>query len=132
MREFDYLLRNLVTVICSLAFPVLSLRSLTWGCCFSLWRSSETLFLGGILHFFFLLDSVRSVKFLFTTFSEEKAKGNFRIKEEDVLKVIRLILPAVNAAIVAIQRIFSGEPSTTLMVENFRYYFFLKRIWFRL
>lgn len=39
--------------------------------------------------------------------------------EEDVLRVIRVVLPALNLAICKTRKLFSGEPSTTLKVAIF-------------
>lgn len=50
--------------------------------------------------------------------NEEKARWVLRIKEEDILRAVRLVLPVINAAIATFQDIFSGEPSMTLVVEK--------------
>ncbi|KAJ8432830.1 hypothetical protein Cgig2_008544 [Carnegiea gigantea] len=42
-----------------------------------------------------------------------------KLTEEDVLRVIRVVLPALNLAICKTRKLFSGEPSTTLKVAIF-------------
>ncbi|OAY34012.1 reticulon-like protein B17 [Manihot esculenta] len=44
---------------------------------------------------------------------------NFKLKEEDILKLGRLILPPANLAISKTRELFSGEPSMTLKVIPF-------------
>lgn len=39
-----------------------------------------------------------------------------KLKEEDILKAARLILPAANLVISKVGELFSGDPSTTLKV----------------
>jgi len=39
-----------------------------------------------------------------------------KLAEEDILRVIRVVLPALNLAICKTRKLFSGEPSTTLKV----------------
>ncbi|XP_078431510.1 reticulon-like protein B18 isoform X2 [Wolffia australiana] len=46
----------------------------------------------------------------------EEVRCDFRIGEADMVRISRLVLPAANAAISVVQEIFSGDPSTTLMV----------------
>ncbi|KAK9676840.1 hypothetical protein RND81_11G105100 [Saponaria officinalis] len=41
------------------------------------------------------------------------------LKEEDILKVIRAVLPALNLSISKARELFSGEPSMTLKVASF-------------
>ncbi|XP_074276093.1 reticulon-like protein B18 [Silene latifolia] len=41
------------------------------------------------------------------------------LKEEDILKVIRIVLPVLNLAISKAAQLFSGEPSMTLKVASF-------------
>lgn len=43
-------------------------------------------------------------------------KREFKLKEDDILRVGSLILPAANFAISKARRIFSGEPAMTLKV----------------
>ncbi|GKU96383.1 hypothetical protein SLEP1_g9624 [Rubroshorea leprosula] len=43
-------------------------------------------------------------------------RRDLRLREEDFLRLARLILPAVNLAISKMQELFSGEPSMTLKV----------------
>ncbi|KAL2483340.1 Reticulon-like protein B17 [Forsythia ovata] len=46
-------------------------------------------------------------------------KLEFKLKDEDILKVGRLILPAANLAISKTRELFSGEPAMTLKVVPF-------------
>ncbi|KAJ0112343.1 hypothetical protein Patl1_02318 [Pistacia atlantica] len=46
-------------------------------------------------------------------------KREFKLKEEDILRFGRLILPATNLAISKTSELFSGEPSTTLKAVPF-------------
>ncbi|KAL8088214.1 reticulon-like protein B17 [Apium graveolens] len=46
-------------------------------------------------------------------------KHDMKLKEEDILKAARLILPAANLAISKVGQLFSGDPSTTLKVIPF-------------
>ncbi|KAJ4822215.1 hypothetical protein Tsubulata_013580 [Turnera subulata] len=46
-------------------------------------------------------------------------RSDFKLREEDVLRVGRLILPAANLAISMTRQLFSGEPSMTLKVIPF-------------
>ncbi|CAA6665777.1 unnamed protein product [Spirodela intermedia] len=48
--------------------------------------------------------------------NEEKARRILRVKEEDILRATRLVLPVINAVIATIQDIFSGQPTMTLRV----------------
>lgn len=48
-----------------------------------------------------------------------KIKREFMLKEDDILRVGRLILPAANLAISKTRLIFSGEPAMTLKVVPF-------------
>ncbi|XP_065875143.1 reticulon-like protein B17 [Euphorbia lathyris] len=48
-----------------------------------------------------------------------EARCNFKLKEEDILKLGRLILPPANLAISKTIELFSGEPSMTLKVIPF-------------
>lgn len=43
-------------------------------------------------------------------------RNEFKLREEDFLRLARLILPPTNLAISKIRELFSGEPSTTLKV----------------
>ncbi|XP_030516348.1 reticulon-like protein B17 isoform X2 [Rhodamnia argentea] len=46
-------------------------------------------------------------------------RRDFQLKEDDILRVARLILPAANLAISKTRELFSGEPSMTLKVAPF-------------
>ncbi|XP_073315756.1 reticulon-like protein B18 [Primulina huaijiensis] len=46
-------------------------------------------------------------------------KRNFKLKEEDIVKLGRLILPAANYSISKTREVFSGEPAMTLKVVPF-------------
>ncbi|XP_062020155.1 reticulon-like protein B17 [Rosa rugosa] len=46
-------------------------------------------------------------------------KRDYLLKENDVLGVAKMILPAANLAISSTRKLFSGEPSTTLKVAPF-------------
>ncbi|XP_015574015.1 reticulon-like protein B17 isoform X2 [Ricinus communis] len=48
-----------------------------------------------------------------------ESRCNFKLKEEDILKLGRLILPPANLAISMARELFSGEPSMTLKVIPF-------------
>ncbi|KAF5744086.1 reticulon-like protein B17 isoform X1 [Tripterygium wilfordii] len=48
-----------------------------------------------------------------------ETKSEFKLKEEDILRLCRLILPATNLAISKTRNLFSGEPSMTLKVTPF-------------
>ncbi|XP_021894331.1 reticulon-like protein B17 isoform X2 [Carica papaya] len=50
--------------------------------------------------------------------SEEK-RSEFKLREDDILRMARPILPATNLAISKTRDLFSGEPSTTLKVIPF-------------
>ncbi|XP_050382561.1 reticulon-like protein B17 [Argentina anserina] len=50
--------------------------------------------------------------------SNEK-KRNYLLKENDIVGVAKMILPAVNLAIASTRKLFSGEPSMTLKVAPF-------------
>lgn len=43
-------------------------------------------------------------------------KTQFKLREEDILKLGRLILPAANLIIEKARELFSGEPAMTLKV----------------
>ena len=45
-----------------------------------------------------------------------EAKSYVKFKEDDVLRLVKLILPALNFAISRTRVLFSGEPSMTLKV----------------
>lgn len=45
-----------------------------------------------------------------------KKKSEVKLKEDDILRLAKLILPALNLAISKTQHLFSGEPSMTLKV----------------
>ncbi|KDP24091.1 hypothetical protein JCGZ_25748 [Jatropha curcas] len=51
--------------------------------------------------------------------SNVEKRSNFKLKEEDILKLGRLILPPANLAISKTRELFSGEPSMTLKVIPF-------------
>lgn len=42
----------------------------------------------------------------------------FELKEDDIVRATRVILPAANAAIAVTRELFSGEPSMTLKVNT--------------
>ncbi|KAL7128992.1 hypothetical protein ABFS83_13G033000 [Erythranthe nasuta] len=44
---------------------------------------------------------------------------DFKLKDDDILRVARLIMPAANLAISKTRRVFSGEPAMTLKVVPF-------------
>lgn len=48
-----------------------------------------------------------------------KKKGEVKLKEVDILRLAKLILPTLNLAVSKIREIFSGEPSMTLKVVPF-------------
>ncbi|XP_028761703.1 reticulon-like protein B17 [Neltuma alba] len=48
-----------------------------------------------------------------------KKKSEEKLKEDDILRLAKLILPALNLAISKIRELFSGEPSMTLKVVPF-------------
>ena len=43
-------------------------------------------------------------------------RNEFKLREEDFLRLAKLILPATNLAISKMRELFSGEPSMTLKV----------------
>ncbi|XP_057792494.1 reticulon-like protein B17 isoform X2 [Salvia miltiorrhiza] len=49
----------------------------------------------------------------------ETTKRDFKLKEDDILRIGRLILPAANLVISKTREIFSGEPAMTLKVVPF-------------
>ncbi|XP_042068487.1 reticulon-like protein B17 isoform X2 [Salvia splendens] len=51
--------------------------------------------------------------------TEAEAKREFKLKEDDILRVGRLILPAANLVISKTREVFSGEPDMTLKVVPF-------------
>lgn len=53
---------------------------------------------------------------IFRNNNEEKKRNEFKLKEDDILRCGRLILPATNLAISKTRELFSGEPSMTLKV----------------
>lgn len=83
-------------------------------------------FAKGINYSIFSLISQLGLLFLgFSFFSNSisqrnsKNKSELNLKEEDILRVARLILPAANLAILKTRELFSGEPSMTLKVAPF-------------
>lgn len=56
-----------------------------------------------------------------TLHQRENVRMTYEVKltEEDVLRVVRVVLPGLNLAICKIRKLFSGEPSTTLKVAIF-------------
>ncbi|KAL3848824.1 hypothetical protein ACJIZ3_010706 [Penstemon smallii] len=46
-------------------------------------------------------------------------KSEFKLTEDDILKVGKLVLPAANFAVSKIRKVFSGEPAMTLKVVPF-------------
>lgn len=60
--------------------------------------------------------------------NDEKLR-DFMLKEDDILRLGRLILPATNLAISKARELFSGEPSMTLkVITNIIHYFSLQII----
>ncbi|KAH7658105.1 Reticulon domain-containing protein [Dioscorea alata] len=61
---------------------------------------------------------VLAIAFFCDSFSRSKQKwrGEFKLTEDDVLRVSRVVLPLANAALVKAQGVFSGEPLMTLKV----------------
>lgn len=63
------------------------------------------------------------VSFLSNSFCQrddaEKTTRQSRLKEEDILRATRVVLPAANLAISMTRELFSGEPSMTLKVVPF-------------
>ncbi|KAI4331085.1 hypothetical protein MLD38_029308 [Melastoma candidum] len=51
--------------------------------------------------------------------SGSERKCRFKLKEEDIVKIARLVLPAANLGISKMKELFSGEPSMTLKVAPF-------------
>ncbi|XP_031260004.1 reticulon-like protein B17 [Pistacia vera] len=51
--------------------------------------------------------------------NNDEKKREFKVKEEDILRFGRLILPATNLAISKTRELFSGEPSKILKVVPF-------------
>ncbi|KAJ0028797.1 hypothetical protein Pint_35887 [Pistacia integerrima] len=51
--------------------------------------------------------------------NNDEKKREFKLKEEDILRFGRLILPATNLAISKTRELFSGEPLATLKVVPF-------------
>ncbi|KAL5861025.1 hypothetical protein ACOSQ4_002321 [Xanthoceras sorbifolium] len=51
--------------------------------------------------------------------NNDEKRREFKLKEEDILRLGRVILPATNLAISKTRELFSGEPSTTLKVVPF-------------
>ncbi|KAL3624093.1 Reticulon-like protein B18 [Castilleja foliolosa] len=49
----------------------------------------------------------------------EEIKREFKLTDDDILRVGKLILPAANLAISKTRRVFSGEPAMTLKVDSF-------------
>lgn len=50
---------------------------------------------------------------------DNETRSEFKLTEEDILKVGRLILPAANLLVAKTRRVFSGEPSMTLKVITY-------------
>lgn len=61
--------------------------------------------------------SLRSVIKLLLCREAAEMKREFKLKEDDILRIGRLILPAANLGISIIREIFSGEPAMTLKVD---------------
>ncbi|XP_058100563.1 reticulon-like protein B17 [Magnolia sinica] len=58
-----------------------------------------------------------AVAFFYNSFSqrhEDDRRREFKLKEEDIVRATRVMLPAANAAIAMTRELFSGEPSMTL------------------
>lgn len=81
------------------------------GVCFSLFPASSQL---GLL--------ILGASFLSSSIGRREnlsKKRDWRLRDEDLMRLGRLILPAVNLAISKAQELFSGEPSMTLKVAPF-------------
>ena len=48
--------------------------------------------------------------------NSDEQNSEFRLKEDDILRAARMILPFTNLAISKLREVFSGEPSMTLKV----------------
>ncbi|KAL8136727.1 hypothetical protein V2J09_002728 [Rumex salicifolius] len=62
------------------------------------------------------------VSFLSSTLNQRnntKKVGEFKLKEEDILRAARVVLPAINLFLTKAGVLFSGEPSMTLKVAIF-------------
>ncbi|XP_010540878.1 PREDICTED: reticulon-like protein B17 [Tarenaya hassleriana] len=51
--------------------------------------------------------------------NKEETRREFHVREEDILRIARRVLPATNFAISKTRELFSGEPSMTLKVTPF-------------
>ncbi|XP_059659810.1 reticulon-like protein B17 [Cornus florida] len=84
-------------------------------------------FAGGINFSIFSMISQLSLLFLGVSFFSNSIcqrdsienKPEFELKEDDILRAARLLLPAANLALLRTRRLFSGEPSMTLKVAPF-------------
>ncbi|KAL3647115.1 hypothetical protein CASFOL_008083 [Castilleja foliolosa] len=63
----------------------------------------------------FFSNSMRKRNTIYRDATEE-TKREFKLTDDDILRVGRLILPAANLAISKMRRVFSGEPAMTLKV----------------
>lgn len=48
----------------------------------------------------------------------EKKHKDFKLKEDDILRIVKLVLPAANFAISKIRELFCGEAEMTLKVTT--------------
>ncbi|CAA7402534.1 unnamed protein product [Spirodela intermedia] len=82
--------------------------------CFS--RDFNFCVVSAVSHLSLVLLAVAFIRDSVPRRNEEKARRILRVKEEDILRATRLVLPVINAVIATIQDIFSGEPTMTLRV----------------
>ena len=50
---------------------------------------------------------------------EEERHRGVGVKEEDVKRMLRVIMPYLNESLLQLRALFSGDPSTTLKVSLF-------------
>ncbi|KAF5199359.1 Reticulon-like protein b17 [Thalictrum thalictroides] len=63
-----------------------------------------------------------AVSFFYNTFSKrnkDEPKLDIKLKEDDIVRLARIFLPATNLVITKLTEIFSGDPSTTLKLAPF-------------
>ncbi|XP_043688265.1 reticulon-like protein B18 isoform X1 [Telopea speciosissima] len=81
-------------------------------------------FTGGLSFSLFSVVSQLGLLFLGLSFfcnslsqrNKESKKQDFKLKEDDIIRAARVILPAANLAIAKTREVFSGDPSMTLKV----------------
>lgn len=54
--------------------------------------------------------------------NKDGPKIEFKLKEEDIVRVSRVFLPTTNLVVAKAMEIVSGDPSTTLKVNNLNLY----------